>query len=81
MLNVRDGELRMNFSDWYWLAFGAMFVGGEIVLAIREGESGTLSGKLRKILGVNPVKPWRLVGVPAVFIFCIWFFPHIAFGW
>lgn len=70
----------MSPSDWYWIGFGLAFAGGELLLFLCEGEAGTLTAKLRQILGIQPRKPWIFLGVPAVVLFGAWLFAHLVLG-
>lgn len=40
----------------------------------------TLTHFLRKLLGIDPVKPWRVLGVSILVGSCFWLAAHLATG-
>lgn len=71
----------MEFSDVYWVVFGVAFVVGELFLLGNEGPNGMLTAKLKQILGIDPSRWWRFLGIPILATFCVWLFGHLVFGW
>lgn len=68
-------------SDLYWLLFIAGGFGvAEFILWKMNGQKGTLTAFLRKILGIEPARKWKFLGVTAVGVFSVWVFVHLVFG-
>lgn len=73
--------MEISQSDIYWMLFIAGGFGvAEFVLWKLNGQPGTLTAFLRKLLGFEPKKPWRPVGIVIVGTFCVWVFLHLVFG-
>lgn len=47
---------------------------------VNKNQKGTLTYATRKALGIEPVKPWRLLGVAAICSGSGWFTAHMLTG-
>lgn len=65
------------------LSFAALETAG----LLTSGDGDTLSEWTRAVLGIDPVRPWRIAGTigfaVALLGFVAWYLPHILFrfGW
>lgn len=75
----------MSTWDTAWL----IWLGGTVVsfaaleiAAVRSGgwRTSTLTATLRRWLGIQPERPWRLAGIAVILGFCAWLGSHLTFG-
>ncbi len=64
----------MKKDDIKWLAWIAQFF-------VDEFHGETFTSFLRRILGIDPPRPWRWAGYASVTVFCVWFWGHMVLGW
>lgn len=68
-------------SDLYWVLFIAGgFGAAELILWRMNGQKGTLTAFLRKVLGIEPARKYRPFGIFVVGVFSVWVFVHLVFG-
>lgn len=61
---------------WVWLSLLAAAAAAEA--AAFSHHEGTASEHIRRLAGVDPVRPWRPVGVVAIVAGCAWLAWHLA---
>lgn len=70
----------MDFPLWAWAIPAGSFALLEAA-AIRNRRGGdTASELIRRLAGINPVRPWRPLGVAVIATFCTWLAHHLIGG-
>lgn len=74
----------MSREEKLWLVWFLTTIGGFTILEaraiVRKHKEGTLTYATRKVLGIDPVKPWRLMGIAAICSASGWFAAHMVTG-
>jgi hypothetical protein len=70
----------MEISAWWWLIPIGSFAVLEAIAIRNKVRGDTLSELLRRLAGINPVRPWRPLGVAAIAAFCAWLAHHLIGG-
>lgn len=66
-------------ANLVWGGLLGALVAAELV-GLRGAPHRTLTQWLRRILGIEPRRWWRPVGIAGFLAFFAWFLPHIIFG-
>jgi hypothetical protein len=74
----------MSREEKLWMFWFLTTIAGFTVLEaraiMRKDTKGTLTYATRKALGIDPVKPWRLLSVAAICSISGWFAAHMVTG-
>lgn len=63
---------------WVLLALGLALLAAEIAALLTPKRGDTISERLRALLGVEPRRWWRPIGVIAAVGFLAWFAVHLS---
>lgn len=64
-----------------WITIGTAVVAAEVWALVRRRPEDTLSAHIRRWLGIEPERPWKILGQGFVLVFCAWLSLHLSTGW
>lgn len=70
----------MGISPWLWLIPAGSFAVLEAIAIRNRARGDTLSEVLRRLAGINPVRPWRPLGIAVIVALCTWLPAHLING-